>query len=227
MRAVLLAALLASGCGAAASELRCRRDPDCSGAAICDAERCVDPASLGTPALLAARRVVLWADDDAVVSRSSGSSALGPTDFLSVGRGDAPGAFRSYLRFDLRGVATRGPVQRAELRLRTRADPPGLPPDPCVVGVFLAARPWRGARLTWDNQPGASGEEKAWTIVPGATESEVRIDVTAVVSELVQQMLPNTGFVLVARTEEGPSRMVAYSSRSPRREVRPRLEVLY
>lgn len=227
MRAVLLATLLVSGCGAAATEVRCRRDPDCPGAAVCEGARCMDPAELGTAALLAARRVVLWPDDDAVVSRTAASQALGATDFLSVGGGTSSAAFRSYLRFDLGEVATHGPVQRAELRLRTRADPPGLSRAACVVGVYLAGRSWRGARLTWENQPGPSGDETAWTVIPGATETEVRIDVTALVSELVQGMLPNHGFVLVARREDGPARVVAYSSRSPRRDVRPRLEVLF
>jgi hypothetical protein len=96
-----------------------------------------------------------------------------------------------------------------------------------VFGVYLAGRPWSGARLTWDNQPGPSGNEKAWTVVPGASETEVRIDVTNLVSELVQGMLPNNGFVLVARREDDVARVVAYSSRSPRREVRPRLEVFF
>jgi hypothetical protein len=228
MRAALLAALLASGCGAATSEITCRRDPDCPGAAVCEGARCLDPALLGTPALLAARRVVLWPEDDAVVSRAVASQALGPTDFLSVGGGGgASAAFRSYLRFDLGAVASKRPVQRAELRLRTRADPPGLPRASCLFGVYLAGRPWRGARLTWENQPGPSGDEKAWTVVPGAAEAEVRIDVTSFVSELVQGMLPNHGFVLVARREDARARVVAYSSRSPRREVRPRLEVLF
>lgn len=227
MRAVLLVALLAAGCGAVSGETRCRRDVGCPGAAVCDGARCIDPATLGTPALLAARRVVLWPDDDAVVSRAESSQALGPMDFLAVGGGEPSLAFRSYLRFDLGAVATRGPVQRAELRLRTRADPPGLSRQACVIGVYLAGRPWRGARLTWENQPGPSGDEKAWTVVPGAAETEVRIDVTDVVSELVQGMLPNTGFVLVARRESGPARVVAYSSHSPRRAVRPRLEVLF
>lgn len=227
MRLALVAALLASGCGAATSELRCRRDPDCPGAAVCEGARCLDPARLGTPALLAARRVVLWPEDDAVVSRGVASEALGPTDFLSVGGGRASAAFRSYLRFDLGAVGTHRPVQRAELRLRTRADPPGLPRASCVFGVYLAGRPWSGARLTWENQPGPSGDEKAWTVVRGAAETEVHIDVTALVSELVQGMLPNHGFVLVARREDDPARVVAYSSRSPRRDVRPRLEVLF
>lgn len=228
MRAALLAALVASGCGAATSEITCRRDPDCPGAAVCEGARCLDPARLGTPALLAARRVVLWPEDDAVVSRGVASRALGATDFLSVGGGGgASAAFRSYLRFDLTPVAGTRPVQRAELRLRTRADPPGLPASSCRFGVYLAGRPWQGARLTWDNQPGPSGDEKAWTVVPGAAETEVRIDVTSLVSELAQGMLPNHGFVLVARSEDERARVVAYSSRSPRREVRPRLEVLF
>jgi len=227
MRVALAAALLATGCGAATSEITCRRDPDCPGAAVCEGARCLDPAQLGTPALLAARRVVLWPEDDAVVSRGVASQALGATDFLSVGGGVAAAAFRSYLRFDLGAVTTRRPVQRAELRLRTRADPPGLPRASCRFGLYLAGRPWRGTRLTWENQPGPSGNEKAWTVVPGAAETEVHLDVTALVSELVQGMLPNHGFVLVARREDDPARVVAYSSRSPRRDVRPRLEVLF
>ena len=63
--------------------------------------------------------------------------------------------------------------------------------------------------------------------MPGATETEVRLDVTGLVADLVRGVLPNNGFVLVARSESGPGQVVAYSSRSPRREVRPRLEVLY
>lgn len=226
-RAALISILSGAGCGSALDgERTCRADPDCAGAAVCDGARCTDPAALGTPVLLESRRVVLEPADDAVVARGVSARALGATDFLLVGagRGDA---WRTYIRFDLGALRQVGPITRAELRLRTRNDPPGLPRTACTVGLFLARGPWRSSRLTWENQPGAAGTERAWTIVPGAKETEVRLDVGEVVAEILRGVSPNNGFVLQARSERDAARMVAYSSRSPSRRARPWLEVLH
>jgi len=222
----LLLAPVGLACGAGLAEAPCRVDLDCPGAAVCDAGRCLDPGLLADPRLRDARRVVLWPDDDAVVSRSAGGVALGATDFLSVG-GAGSTAFRSYLRFDVGSLPEDASVRRAELRLRGRADPPGQPRGSCVIGVFQAARPWRGARMTWQNQPGAAGMERAWGRFASAADTEVRLDVTELVDDLVRGVVANHGFALVARDEHGPARLVAYSSKTPRREQRPWLEVLF
>ncbi|MBI2896102.1 MAG: DNRLRE domain-containing protein [Deltaproteobacteria bacterium] len=222
-----LIGLALAACGSALSDADCRADADCAGAAICDGARCTDPAVLGTPPLFGSARVVLRPADDAVVARGVASRALGATDFLLVGAGRGADAWRSYIRFDFEALRRAGSITRAELRLRTRTDPPGSSGTPCAVGLYLARGPWRSSGLTWENQPGAAGTERAWTVVTGARETEVRLEVGELVSELVRGVSPNHGFVIRARSEQAGARMVAYSSRSPTRRVRPWLEVLH
>ncbi|HEX6885093.1 MAG TPA: DNRLRE domain-containing protein [Planctomycetota bacterium] len=131
---------------------------------------------------------------DARVSESSPDGNQGLDDTLRVRR-ESGGRYRSYLRFDLRGLS--GRLRSARLRLYcTDGSPAG-------GGLFaLADDGWSESGITWSSQPRGSAHRLA-VLGEVVTARWVEIDVTAAV---------RTGTTVVFALAEGASSNSAYYS---------------
>ena len=169
-----------------------------------------------------ANRVTLFPSQDAYVNRRWRNTRFGHRIALKVGRNWDRSIYRSFLLFGLSCFAPGTPVERAELRLFVRQNPPG--PAPKVVTVRSVLRGWSEAAITWANQPKAGGVVTT-EVVDQAPDHTAAFDVTDLVRSWIAGTLRNNGLMLRAADEDHFS-FVKFGSRERHLlEMRPQLVI--
>ena len=166
--------------------------------------------------------ITLFPRQDAYVNSNRWNTRFGRRIALKVGRDRDGAVYRSFLRFGLSCLASDTLIQRAELRLFVRRNPPG--PAPKIVAVRSVRRGWSEAAITWANQPGAGGVA-ATEVVDEAPDETATFDVTDLVRRWITGTLRNNGLMLRA-SNEGHFSFVKFGSRERHiPEMRPQLVI--
>ena len=206
---VWLAALL-SGC-ASRPPPPCHAPGSCERGFTCVASVCLRAGSELAP--LDAQRIVVAAEQIAVVGRSSDGASLPPEIALGRSEGAAPVVL-------LRFPAPWGKKVRILRAFVTLEPLPGAVPQgaPVLVSVARVLEPWSPSDVSWGRLPRMSPYEgSALTGI-----ETLRIDVTEIVQRWTDGRLPDQGIALTARTETAQGATFAsgtVGARGPRLDV--------
>ncbi len=225
-----------AGCSAALTleGAPCAISASCPGRSACVGGRCLDPTEPVADLSTVRRTLAVVADVTVVgAGESMAFNAFGQ-DALLCGSDGRGGRWRSYLAFDLAPVRGSPEVVGAFLRLRGRSDlalpptpigepPAGRVPEHLELRVYRAAAPWRAERITWTNQPGATGEPVARLYVkPGA---DATVPLTELMGDWIRGAIGPVGLVLVCdEAGVGPRRAAYYSSAAASAGTHPVIE---
>jgi hypothetical protein len=215
--ALLVAAPLLAGCGAAADDAA-----PCAGAGVCGPGYCVAGrcrAADALPSRIDARRLLLSPEDIAVLaSRGGGAATAGIPDAVALGRASS-GDVVLLLRF----AATWRDDTEIESAFVVLDPLAGAPPAARAVTLEVARilEPWRSETATWGRQPRLSIPTTA-AVVRRRPAVPLRIDVTPLVRDWARRRGDDHGIAILA--PGGDAVGVAYAM-GISQGAGPRLEV--
>jgi hypothetical protein len=170
--------------------------------------------------------VNLPATQDAFTSSNQPGTNWGGDENLAVGfytDSQDLGALRSFLRFEFPGPIPSGStINSARIALFQRATT-GIPSMRIVVQQ--PSGPWDEFGITWANQPGFTGGERASVFVD-ASDGFKEWDITSLAREWYSGQTPNHGVILEG-LEEPNNRRLFHSRQSGNAALRPILIVDY
>lgn len=140
-----------------------------------------------------------------------------------------PGTTRSLIQFDLSSIPEAVDIIDARLSLYHNPDTqtPGQLGDNAAY-LRRIIQPWEESTVAWNMQPLYSTDNQV--LIPASanpTQDYENIDVTALVSDMVEFSSSSFGFMFMLENEQGMRSMKFYSSDGPNPDKHPRLQVTY
>lgn len=188
---IALGATLALGC--TQRPRMCSTATECGSKAGCVAGRCLPDG--GTPAIQAARRLVVPPVDAAFVRRGDGATDGALPRLFTLGR-EPDGDATLFLRFSV-PLPKDASVVEAYVLLE-RDDAVDTDPAPIVLHAARIVEPWDGRTLSWAVQPRVEDVRAPSTTVIPSGRTTVRVDVRELVQRWQRHERADQGIAIVA-----------------------------
>ncbi len=141
-----------------------------------------------------------------------------------------PGTTREYFDFDLTTIPPDATITSATFSLT--AWPWNMAGEPCLNGsneayIRRVTSPWAENTITWNNQPGVTSTGQKYIPALCTANTNLDIDLTAMVQDMVSNPANNFGLQFALITEDYYRAMLFHASDSDEAAKRPKLVVQY